>query len=190
MSKLEACDKVLGDGSGFFVTAGGYKDGEKTRYRFGFKLNLPSFIAALTDGPAKQYATRGVYRVVSVDAAGSFNKGNDFGAAEDAEAFYARYQNDAAFVTALESKRQPRTAKEKMPSIEVQVMDQLVTLVLIQRMGFTADNFSARADNGGPSKEQKAEAKTKVLIWKVGNHPNWKRALKKAQDKLTDKLED
>jgi hypothetical protein len=101
MSRIDQADKVVGDGN-VIITAGAYKDAEeKTRYKFGIRLTLPTF----TDDLREKLFQVGLHRVMSVKAAGTFNKANDFGTLADAEAFASQFSTVEGWNEAFEKAR-------------------------------------------------------------------------------------
>jgi hypothetical protein len=101
MSKIDSCDTVVGTGS-TIISAGAYKTAdEKTRYKFGIQVELPTF----TDDLREKLFQVGLHRVMSVKAAGTFNKANDFGTVEDAEAYAAQFSTIEGWNEAFEKAR-------------------------------------------------------------------------------------
>jgi hypothetical protein len=110
-TRIERADIVVGKGS-TVVAAGAYKDAEeKTRYKFGICFDRPGK-EQLGEELWDKFASLGIHRAMSVDAAGTFNKGSDFGTEADAEAFAARWGSvegcAAAFEKAARAEKAPR----------------------------------------------------------------------------------
>lgn len=101
MARIDNCDKVVGNGE-TIIAVGAYKDAEEnTRYRFGIRVNIP---ALPSETQEKIYQT-GLHRVMSVKAAGAFNKANDFGTEDDAVAFSNMFSTVEGWAEALEKAR-------------------------------------------------------------------------------------
>jgi hypothetical protein len=98
------CDVVVGSGA-MGITAGAYKvtEGEKevTRYKFGILFDLPKLAPELD----AKFTLIGKKRVVSVIAAGKFNKANDYGTKEDAEEMASLLSTADGWASTLEKAR-------------------------------------------------------------------------------------
>ena len=101
MARIDNCDKVFGEGEAI-VAIGAYKDAnDKSRYKFG--LRCPTFTKAeLGEELWDKFAELGIHRAKSVDAAGNFNKANEFGTDEDAQAYVNRWSTVEGYTKAFE----------------------------------------------------------------------------------------
>lgn len=104
MARIDNCDKVFGEGE-VVVTVGSYKDAnDKSRYKYG--LRGPAFTKAeLGEELWDKFAEFGIQRAKSVDAAGNFNKANEFGTDEDAQAYVDRWSTVEGHAKAFEKAR-------------------------------------------------------------------------------------
>jgi hypothetical protein len=170
MSKLERADKEVGQGN-TIVSAGAYKDAEdKTRYKFGIRCNVPSK-AEMGEELADKFFQLGVHRAMSVDAAGSFNKANEFGTLEEAQAFSERWSNVAGCASAFEKARREGGAA-RVDSTETLAVKYLAN-VLKQKQ---ADGKIAGAKDTVPRADDPPKTEKGAI-----NYVAWAKVLKEAE---------
>jgi hypothetical protein len=127
MSKVEVADNVVGNGS-VIIGAGAYKgEDEKTRYKFAIRCEIPSK-ADMGEELADKIYKIGLARIMSVKAAGTFNKANDFGTEEDAIAFAEQFSTPAGWTEALEKVRREGGAV-KVDSTETLAIRKLAAIL-------------------------------------------------------------
>lgn len=183
MSKIERVDKEVGSGSSL-ITAGSYKDAEdNTRYKFGIRVSVPTK-EEMGQELWDKFAGLGIHRAMSVDAAGTFNKANDFGTEEMAQAYAERWSSVEGCEKAFE--------KTRREGAGARVADPAIT-ILADALRQASKNDPDRLTNakvpiprlGDEPKTEKGQinfnAWAKVL--KAEEHPWYKVAVKKAQDK-------
>lgn len=103
MARIDNCDKVVGTGE-TIIAVGSYKSGEDTRYKYGIKLDIPARSEMGAELEEKIY-NLGLHRAMSVKAAGMFNKANEFGSLEDAEAYATMFSTVDGWKEAFEKAR-------------------------------------------------------------------------------------
>lgn len=188
MSKYDA---EVGKGD-YVIGAGAYKvtegDKEITRYRFGIHISLPELTPELTE---KALAV-GLHRVMSVKAAGTFNKANDFGTLEDAEAFAAQFSSVEGWTEAFEKARREGGGAPKVDSTESLAIKYLAnvlkTKVTEGKLASAKVPFPRTED---PPKTEKGHVNW--IAWaklgKEAEHPWYAYALKKVTVKDEKGLE-
>lgn len=172
-SVQERCDNVIGSGS-TFLAAGSYKEGEETRYKFGFALDLPS--KADMGELANKIYNVGLHRVMSVKAAGIFNEKNEYGSQEQAEAFHKMFSTVEGWTEAFEKAR--REPSEKVDTFETKISKYLQDIL--------RDKVTANAlPEGLPEAPLTEKGKINYPAWakkfKEAEHPWWAVAEKKVK---------
>lgn len=128
MARIDNCDKVVGNGE-TIIAVGSYKSGEDTRYKYGIKLNIPAKADMGAELEEKIY-NLGLHRAMSVKAAGMFNKSNDFGSDEDAQAYAAMFSTVDGWKEAFEKVRR-EGAGEKADSQETKIIKYLSDMLRV-----------------------------------------------------------
>ena len=165
-------------GSGVYeIKAGSYKrEGEEdTRYKFQIKFDLPTFTPELTE----KLVRLGIHRAISVKAAGIFNKNNEYGTAEDAEAFATTFSSvegwESVFAKAVREKG------ERVSGITplVQCARDVLELGLLAARGVDATSVD---------KAVLKEVRAEVRVNQKDNTARWMWALAKGEKELAARM--
>lgn len=183
MSKLDRCDVVVGSGE-TILTAGAYKaeGSEETSYKFGIKIDLPDF----TDQLKADLLAIGAHRVMSVKAAGTFNKATDYGTQEEAEAFAKQFSTIEGWVEALtKQKREGGVKTDSDEGLAARMLAKVLKRKVEDGSAAEAKVEVPRLDD--PPKTEKGV--TNYIAWakvlKEEKHPWFDQCLKKV--KATEK---
>lgn len=177
MTTEEKFDKIVGTGSQA-IKAGSYKPegSEDTHYRFLINFDFPVF----PEDMEKTFSMIGKKRVLSVKAAGIFNKANNYGTLEEAEEFAAAANSVEGWQNYFLAKAKRETG-ERVSGITplVQCARDILELGLISARGLDAATVDKAA-----LKEIRAE----VRLNQKDNSARWQWATGKAVKELEARM--
>lgn len=177
-------DNVVGTGERG-IAVGGYKvpvakkdkegkeyTDEETKYKFQIRFNVPGF----SQDQINALIPVAVNRVISVKAAGMFNKDSGYGTPEDAKAFADAFvSGDTFFKFFMTKKEREKGEKVSGNTPLVQASRDCLELGLIIKKGFDPATIS-----GADLKEIRKE----VRVHQKNNTPQWQWALAKGEKEL------
>lgn len=178
---LGNCDVVVGSGS-MGIVAGAYKDAEeKTRYKYAIMFEPPAFTEELN----AKCLDLGKKRVVSVKAAGTFNKANDYGTKEEAEAFAKQFSTIEGWESAFEKARREGGAVrvDSTESLAVRILANVLKSKNEKGELSTAKTPVPRLDDPPKTEKGVINYNAWAKVCKEAGHPWFDTAKKQAEQK-------
>jgi hypothetical protein len=180
MARIDNADVIVGTGI-TAIAAGAYKDAEgKTRYKFGIMLDIPKLEGELFD---KVYNV-GLHRVMSVAAAGTFNKEADYGTKADAEAFAEQFSTVEGWEKAFEKAKREGVGAARVDttaSLAIRILMKVLRTKHEKAQIAAAAVAVPRASDPPKTEKGQINFNAWAKLLKEANHPWYDRALKDAK---------